>query len=161
MAKNQFNVVQPLYAVAGATEVAYEFARGYTAEAQKQATERFNDVQTRVSKLERDPKALQGQALSLVNSRLDELQKDAKDAQAKFEARVNELQKEARALPKKVQNEIDDTVTELAKTYADLVDRGEKIVAAIRKDGVKAVTAVRKAPAEVVGRASRARQGRR
>ncbi len=44
MAKTQFNVeqlkaeaVKPLYAVAGATEIAYEFARGYTAEAQKQA----------------------------------------------------------------------------------------------------------------------------
>jgi hypothetical protein len=142
MAKTQFNVeqlkaeaVKPLFAVAGATEVAYEFARGYTAQAQ-----------TRVSKIERDPKALQEQAISLVNARITELQKDAKDAQAKFEARVTELQKDARALPKKVQNEIDDTVTELAKTYADLVERGEKIVTAIRKDGVKAVSAVRSAP---------------
>lgn len=141
MARTQFTnqikteVTKPLYAVAGATEVAYEFARGYTAQAQN-----------RVSKIERDPRALQGQAVSAVNARLEELQKDAKDAQAKFEARVTELQKEARALPKKVQNEIDDTVTEFAKTYADLVDRGEKIVAAIRKDGVKAVAAVRTAP---------------
>jgi len=155
MAKTQFNVeqlkaeaVKPLYAVAGATEIAYEFARGYTAEAQKQAQERLSDVQTRVNKIERDPKALQGQAVSLVNARIDELQKDAKDAQAKFEARVAELQKDALALPKKVQNEIDDAVTEVAKTYADLVDRGEKIVAAVRKDGVKAITAVRKAPSK-------------
>jgi hypothetical protein len=138
--------VKPLYAVAGATEVAYEFARGYTLEAQKTAAERFNDVQTRVSKIEREPKALQSQAVSAVNARVAELQKDAKDAQAKFEARVAELQKEARALPKKVQNEIDDTVTEFVKTYTELVDRGEKIIAAIRKDGVKAVTTVRKAP---------------
>ena len=36
--------------------------------------------------------------------------------------------------------------TELVKTYAELVDRGEKIVTAIRKDGVKAVSTVRKAP---------------
>ena len=146
MAKTQSKIitetVKPLYAVAGATEVAYEFARGYTIEAQKTAVERFNDVQKSVS----EPKALQNQAVSAVNARVAELQKDAKDAQAKFEARVNELQKEARALPKKVQTEIDDTVTELAKTYADLVDRGEKIVAAIRKDGVKAVSTVRNAP---------------
>src|SRR5687767_9833860 len=153
MAKNQSTIeqfkteaVKPLYAVAGATEVAYEFARGYSIEAQKTATERLNDVQTRVSKIEREPKALQNQAVSILNARITELQKDAKDAQGKFEARVAELQKEARALPKKVQNEIDDTVTELARTYADLVDRGEKIVAAIRKDGVKAASAVRKAP---------------
>jgi len=121
MARTQFNVdqlkaeaVKPLYAVAGVTEVAYEFARGYTAEAQKTATERFNDVQTRVSRIEREPKALQNQALAAVNARIAELQKDAKDAQAKFEGRVGELQKAAGALPKKVQNEIDDTVTELA-----------------------------------------------
>ena len=136
MAKTQTTIeqftVKPLYAVAGATEVAYEFARGYAGEAQ-----------TRVSKIEREPKALQNQAVALVNARIAELQKDAKDAQAKFEARVAELQKEARALPKKVQNEIDDTVTELARTYADLVDRGEKIVALVRKDSVKAVGAVR------------------
>jgi hypothetical protein len=146
MAQSKIITAKPLYAVAGATEVAYEFARGYTLEAQKTAAERLSDVQTRVSKIEREPKALQNQAVSLVNARVAELQKDAKDAQAKFEARVTELQKEARALPKKVQTEIDDTVTELARTYADLVDRGEKIVAAIRKDGVKAVTAVRTAP---------------
>ena len=107
MAKTQFNVeqlkaeaVKPLYAVAGATEIAYEFARDYTAEAQKQAQERLTGVQSRVSKIERDPKALQGQAVSLVNARIDELQKDAKDAQAKFEARVAELQKDAKAASK-------------------------------------------------------------
>ena len=131
--------VKPLYAVAGATEVAYEFARGYTIEAQKTAAERLN-------RIEREPKALQNQAVSVVNARIAELQKDAKDAQAKFQARVTELQKEARALPKKAQTEIDDTVTEFVKTYTELVDRGEKIVAAIRKDGVKAVTTVRQAP---------------
>jgi len=153
MAKTQFSIetikteaVKPLYAVAGATEVAYEFARGYAVEAQKTATGRLNEVQTRVSKLEREPKALQNQAVALVNARVEELQKDAKDAQAKFEARIAELQKDAKAFPKKVQTEIDDAVTELAKTYADLVDRGEKLVAAVRKDGVKAVNAVRKAP---------------
>ena len=141
MARTQFKneAIKPLYAVAGATEVAYEFARGYAGEAQN----RVSNI-----KIERDPKALQDQAVSLVNARIDGLQKDAKDAQAKFEARVTELQKAAGALPKKVQNEIDDTVTELAKTYADLVDRGEKIVAAIRKDGVKAATTLRKAPSK-------------
>ena len=73
--------VKPLYAVAGATEVAYEFARGYTLEAQKTAAERLSDVQTRVSKIEREPKALQNQAVSRGQRRVAELQKDAKDAQ--------------------------------------------------------------------------------
>ena len=129
--------VKPFYAVAGATELAYEFASGYATEVQKS-----------VNKIERDPKALQNQAVGAVNSRLDDLAKDAKRAQSAFEARVAELQKDAQALPGKVQSEIDDAVTDLAQTYAELVDRGEKIVAAIRKDGVKAVAAVRKAPSE-------------
>src|SRR6478735_5981905 len=127
MAKTQFNVeqlkaeaVKPLYAVAGATEIAYELARGYT----------------------------------------DEPQKDATDAQAKFEARVAELQKDAKALPAKVQTQLEEAVTELTKAYGDLADRGEKLVAAIRKDGVKAVTAVRKAPAKsTVARRQAAKKG--
>jgi vacuolar-type H+-ATPase subunit I/STV1 len=153
MAKTQFSVdqlkaeaVKPLYAVAGATEVAYELARGYAAEAQKTAAERFSDAQTAVSKIERDPKALQNQAVTLVNTRVDELTKDAKDAQSKFEARIAELQKDAKAFPAKFQAQIDEAVAELTKTYESLADRGEKLVAAIRKDGVKAVAAVRKAP---------------
>jgi hypothetical protein len=128
--------VKPFYAVAGATELAYEFASGYATVAQKS-----------VSKIDRDPRALQSQAVSALNARVDELTKDAKKAQSRFEARIGELQKDAQALPGKLQSEIDDTVTELVATYAELVDRGEKVVAAIRKDGVKAVTAVRKAPA--------------
>jgi predicted transcriptional regulator len=138
--------VRPFYAVAGATELAYEYASGYATEAQKSAQSRFADVQKSVSRLERDPKALQNQAVGAFNARLDELTKDAKKAQGRFEARVSELQKDAQALPGKLQSEIDDAVTDLAQTYAELVDRGEKLVAAIRKDGVKAVTAVRKAP---------------
>jgi len=161
MARTQFNVdqfkaeaVKPLYAVAGATEVAYEFARGYAAEAQKTASERFNDAHTAVSKIERDPKALQNQAVSLVNARVEELTKDAKEAQAHFEARIAELQKDAKDFPAKVQKQLEDAVKELADTYADLAARGEKFVAAIRKDGVKAVTAkpvkkaAKKAPAK-------------
>ena len=138
--------VKPLYAVAGATELAYEFASGYTTVAQKTAQERLNEVQKSISKLDRDPKALQNQAVAAFNARVDELAKDAKKAQSALEARVTELQKDAQALPGKLQSEIDDAVTEFAATYADLVDRGEKLVAAIRKDGVKAVTTLRKAP---------------
>ena len=153
MAKTKFDIetlrteaVKPLYAVAGATEVAYELARGYAAEAQKQATERFSDVQSRVAKVERDPKALQNQALSVLNARIEELQKEAKDAQAKFEKRVEELQKDAKAYPAKVQAQVEEALEDLVKAYAELTQRGEKLVAAVRKDGVKALTAVRTAP---------------
>ncbi len=154
MARNQFSVnniraeaVKPLYAVAGAAEVGYQLARGYATEAQQTAQERFAEVQKRVSKLERDPKALQEQALGVVNTRIEELQKDAKKAQARFEARVEELQKQAVAFPNRVQSELEDALEELVRTYAELSDRGEKLVAAIRKDGVKAINAISDAPA--------------
>ncbi len=58
---------------------------------------------------------------------MTELQKEAKDFPAKFEARLN------------------DALEELNSTYAELPARGEKFVAAVRKDGVKAVTAVKPA----------------
>jgi len=148
MPKTQFNVeqfkseaVKPLFAVAGATELAVDFARGYATEAQKSAQERLDAAQARVTKVDfRDTKGLQAQAREAVTARVEELTKDAKDAQAKFEARVAELQKDAKVLPAKVQKQLEDAVKELADTYADLAARGEKFVAAIRKDGVKAVT---------------------
>jgi len=160
MAK-QFNVeqfkteaVKPLFAVAGATELAVDRARAYASDAQTAAQARIDAVQARVAKVERDPKALQNQAVTKVNARIDELTKDAKDAQAKFEARLTELQKDAREIPTRLQKQLEDAVKELTDTYADLAVRGEKFVAAIRKDGVKAVTVkvtkpvAKKAPAK-------------
>jgi len=146
MTKTQFNVeqlkseaVKPLFAVAGATELAVDFARGYASEAQKSA-------QARVTKVDfRDTKALQAQAREALNARVEELTKDAKEAQARFEARVAELQQDAKDFPAKVQKQLEDAVKELADTYADLAARGEKFVAAIRKDGVRAVAAVKPA----------------
>jgi hypothetical protein len=155
MAKTQFNVeqikteaVKPLYAVAGATELAVELARGYATEAQKATQERFTEVQTRVSgvqtrvqKVDFDTKAIQAQA----KTRVEQLQADAKDAQAKFEARLAELQKDARDFPAKFETRLTEALDELNSTYAELQVRGEKFVAAIRKDGVKAVTSVKPA----------------
>jgi hypothetical protein len=153
MAKTQYNVeklkaeaVKPLFAAAGAAELAVDYARGRATDAQKSAQDRMDALQSRVAKVERDPKALQGQARKLVNQRVDELTREARDAQARFDARLKDLQKEARDFPQRLQSQIDEALEELAQTYADLANRGEKFVAAIRKDGVKAVAAVRKAP---------------
>jgi len=162
MPKTQFNVeqlkseaVKPLFAVAGATELAVDFARGYASEAQKSAQGRIDAAQARVTKVDfRDTKTLQAQAREALNARVEELTKDAKEAQARFEVRVAELQKDAKDFPAKVQKQLEDAVKELADTYADLAARGEKFVAAIRKEGVKAVTAkpvtraAKKAPAK-------------
>jgi hypothetical protein len=138
MAKNQLTIdqlraeaVKPLFAVAGATEFAIDYAR-----------EGFAGI----NKVDRDPKALQAQARTLVNARVDQLTKEAKDAQAKFEARIAELQKDAKSYPGRFQSQVAEALAELTASYADLASRGEKFVAAIRKDGVKAVTAVKKAP---------------
>jgi DNA repair ATPase RecN len=135
MAKTQFNVeqfkteaVKPLFAVAGATELAVELARGYATEAQ-----------TRVSKVELEPKTLQAQA----RTRVEDLKGEAKDAQARFEARVNELQKDAKDFPAKFEARLNEALEELNTTYADLQVRGEKFVRAIRKDGVRAVASIK------------------
>jgi len=151
MAKNQSTIdqirteaVKPLLAVAGATEIAVDYARGYAAEAQKTAQARLANI----GKVGRDPKALQAQARTLVNARVDQLTKEARDAQVKFEARVAELQKDAKTYPARFQSQVAEALAELTATYADLASRGEKFVAAIRKDGVKAVTAVKVAPSK-------------
>lgn len=127
--------VKPLYAVAGATELAVQLARGYAQEAQKTA-----------SKIDLEPRSLQNQARSALNARVEEVSKEAKDAQARFEARVTELQKEAKAYPTKVQAQVTEALEDLNETYAELAARGEKFVEAVRKDGVKAVTAIKGAP---------------
>jgi DNA repair exonuclease SbcCD ATPase subunit len=155
MARTQYNVdklkaeaVKPLFAAAGAAELAVDFARGRATEAQKGAQDRLDALQARIAKVERDPKALQGQARQRVNARVDELAKEAREAQARFEARLKDLQKEARDFPQRVQSQLDEALEELAQAYAELAGRGEKFVAALRKDGVKAVTAVKNAPSK-------------
>ena len=165
MAKTQFNVdqlkteaVKPLFAVAGATELAVELARGYATEAQKATQDRFaevqtrvSDVQARVSKVERpSAESLQAQA----RARVEELKKDAKDAQARFEARIAELQKDAREFPARFETLLNEALEELNSTYAELQARGEKFVAAIRKDGVRAVTTVKPAVRKAAKKAS-------
>lgn len=143
--------VKPLFAAAGATELAVDIARGVATDAQKNAQGRIESVSARVSGVDRDPKALQAKAVALLNARVEEITKDAKDAQTKFEARVAEIQKEAREFPTQLQKQLNEALTELTGQYAELAERGEKFVAAIRKDGVKAVTskpaAAKKAPA--------------
>ena len=153
MAKTQFNAdkikteaKKPLFAAAGATELAVEYARGYATEATKATQAQLDAAQTRVkatqaraSKVDFDTKKVQADA----KARVEKLQADAKDAQAKFEARLAEIQKEAAELPAKFEAKLNEALKDLNTTYADLAVRGEKFVAAVRKDGVKAVTSVK------------------
>jgi|1186.fasta_scaffold36428_2 hypothetical protein len=139
MAKTQFNAdqlkteaVKPLFAIAGATELAVELARGYAAEAQ-----------TRVAKVDLEPKNLQAQARTRVEDLVEELKGEAKDAQARFEARVADLQKDAKEFPAKFDTVLNEALEDLNATYADLQVRGEKFVKALRQDGVRAFGSVK------------------
>src|SRR3546814_1856353 len=151
MAKAKFDIkseaVRPFYATVGATDLAVEAARLYVADAQA----RVNGVQKKVAAFDYEPKRLNKQAQSLVSSRVDTLTKEAKDAQArletklaelqdeakkaqaKFEAQIVELQDEAKALPAKAQARVTEALAEANETYTDLVKRGEKAVAKLRK----------------------------
>ena len=81
------NPIRPFYAAVGGVDVAVAFARtGLT------------DVQTRLAKVEREPKALVGQ-----------VQAEAKALPARVEAKINELVAE-----------LNGTVDDLNKQYVDL-----------------------------------------
>ena len=104
--------------------------RGYVADVQKKFAGVQKDVQKSVNDLDFEPKALREQAVTVVNSRVDALSKDAKARRTAIEARVAELQAEAKAYPAKVQALLNDNV---AETYDELVKRGETLVGRIRR----------------------------
>lgn len=115
------DVTRPFYAVVGAGDLAVEYARTYA-----------TDVQARLSKVDLEPKTLRDQALTVVTTRVEELTKDAKAAQAKLESAVAELQADAKTLPAKVESFTNETVAELTETYGDLAVRGKDLVTRIR-----------------------------
>jgi heparin binding hemagglutinin HbhA len=94
------NPVRPFYAAVGGVDAAVALARTG-----------FNDVQTRLAKVEREPKALVGQ-----------VQKEAKALPARVEARISELVAE-----------LNGTVDDLNKQYVDLAVRGRNLVGRIRR----------------------------
>lgn len=124
--------VRPLYAAAGATDLAVEIARGYVSEAQVKVTDAQKKATQRVSAVELEPKALQTRALTLVNTRVDVLSKEAKARQAKLEKAVADFQGQAKAFPAKVEAFVNGTVQDLNGTYVELAVRGEKLVTRIR-----------------------------
>ncbi|RLV47661.1 hypothetical protein D9V37_15990 [Nocardioides mangrovicus] len=109
------SVPKPVYAVAGATDLAVELARGYVTEAQGQVQGRVSKVQKSVRSTDLEPKALQARARAAVTGRVEGLTKDAK------------------AIPGKVEAYVNDAVSDLGETYGELASRGEKLVARIRR----------------------------
>ncbi|WP_193614568.1 hypothetical protein [Nocardioides lijunqiniae] len=142
MAKAKFDITtldlppvaaKPLYAGVGATDLAVEVVRDYVADVRKVLAGYQKDVQKTVTSLDLEPKALRDQALTVVNARVEALSKDARARRAAVEARVEALQADALALPTKVQSALNDNVTTVTGTYADLAQRGEKLVSRVRK----------------------------
>jgi hypothetical protein len=137
MAKAKFDIKteasRPIYAGVGVTDLAVGLVRDYVADVQKKFAGVQKDVQTRVSGIELEPKALREQAVTVVSARVDALSKDAKARRAAIEARVAELQADAKALPPKVQSVVAENVSTATETYADLAKRGETLVERIRK----------------------------
>ena len=118
----KFDAPRPFYAVVGAGDMVVELVR--TA---------VSDAQARLAKADFEPKAFRDQARQVVQARVDELNKDAKEFPAKFEAYINTLNEG------------------LEDAYGDLAARGEKLIARIsgqhatRQAGAAARTTVSKA----------------
>lgn len=126
MAQAKFDIkteaTRPLYAGVGVTDAAVALVRDYVADVQKRFAGVQKDVQTRVTGLDLQPKALRDQAVTVVGARVDALSQEAKARRTAIEARVAELQADALKLP-----------TRVNETYADLAKRGETLVVRIRK----------------------------
>lgn len=118
----KIDATRPFYAVVGAGDAAVEFARTYA-----------NDVSTRFAEIDLEPKALRDQARTIVVAGVDELTKDAKEAQARLEARVADISADAKSFPGRVESFTNETVSELSEAYVDLAARGRDLVTRIRK----------------------------
>lgn len=113
---------RPFYAVVGATDLVVEYARNYTAD----VSARLTDVQSRVAKIDLEPKALRDQARTLVVSRIDEVNEDVKEARTTVESRAKEARTQVEAY-------VNDAVAEVTETYGDLAARGRTLVERIRR----------------------------
>jgi heparin binding hemagglutinin HbhA len=102
---------RPFYAAVGSVDIAVAAARTS-----------LTDVQTRLSRVELEPKALAGQGRTIVVTRVDALQKQAKTLPARAEAKLNEYVAD-----------LGETVEDLNEQYTDLAARGRQLVARIRR----------------------------
>ena len=113
---------RPLYAGVGATDLVVGYVRDAVADLQKRVNDVQKDIETRITSIDLEPKALRDQALIVVSTQIDALSKEAKARREAIEKRVADLQSDAAGIPA--------TVT---ATYADLASRGEVLVGRIRK----------------------------
>lgn len=74
---------------------------------------------------------------------VSEFAEEARNAQQRFEAFVAAVQKDAQALPTTFQAQVTEAVSDLVATYEELAERGEKLVASIRKNGLRKTATAR------------------
>lgn len=121
---------RPLYAGVGATDLVVGYVRDAVADVQKRFAEVQKELQTRISDLDLEPKALREQALTVFNLQVDELSKETQARRDAIEARVAELQAF-----------VAENAANLTAAYADLAKRGEVLVDRIRAQEATKATA--------------------
>ena len=103
---NKVDPTRPFYAAVGSVDAAVAYARTGLTEAQ-----------TRLAKVDFEPKSLATQGRTLVTSRVDGLRGEAKALPSKVQGAVNEYVAE-----------LGETVDDLNKQYVDLAARGRILV---------------------------------
>jgi heparin binding hemagglutinin HbhA len=107
---NKIDPTRPFFAAVGTVDIAVAAARNGLTEAQ-----------TRLAKVEFEPKALAGQSRSAVTSRVDDLQKEAKAIPGRAQKLVNDYVAD-----------LGETVEDVNKQYVELAQRGRTLVNRIR-----------------------------
>jgi hypothetical protein len=107
---NKVDPTRPFFAAVGTVDVAVAAARGG-----------FSEAQTRLSKVDFEPRALAVQSRGVVTARVEELQKEAKAIPSRAQKLVNDYVAD-----------LGDTVEDLNKQYVELAQRGRTLVNRIR-----------------------------
>lgn len=124
---------RPLYAGVGVADLAVERVREYVGDVQKRFDTLQKDLQKRIDRGDFQPKVLRRQAVTVVNERVDALTKEARARRYAIEARVADLQADALELPVRVQELVNEGAATATDTYGDLAERGETLIARIRR----------------------------
>jgi hypothetical protein len=117
---------KPLYAIAGAGDFAVETLRARATVLQTQVKHLPSRAQTRRVEVTK-------QAQSLPT----ELRKQVTEVPTTLRKQVEDLTATLRKQPETLRKQADELGARVASRYADLADRGEKVVAGLRGDSVK------------------------
>ncbi|MDH2413356.1 hypothetical protein [Nocardioides sp. CER19] len=139
------DVPKPVYAGAGAAELAVAAVKEYVDSVSKKVLDARGDVTARVSGYQKqaagfEPKAFADTVQSKATARVGSLTAEAKARRAVIESLVSTLQADAKALPGKVTSFYKETSADALGSYQDLAKRGEVLVAKLRGEAPTEVT---------------------